>query len=622
MVQKTVWGLGSPLKSAFSIVANVFIQETNFGIYLYHADTLKLIRYLPEADQFILSPAGDLLFARLPDGSIQVIDLPSGQKRYDLAPIAALSPWMKDAVYAQLPVDRLKLEAEFFKQVSSMCALAISTSKNLVAIGFGDASIGLWNLTTGEFANHLSNVVVHDVSQLVFSPNGEKLLSSGMSGDIAVWQVEDGQLLWRLPHIGHVVGQPFSMDGSLLVLEITQETSSWATLRDARYGDELAPQIVAAVDSHAISPDNMLLVTSWYGTVKLWSIPNLVFQAKIETGLAWAHASFSEDGKYILVNGGEQAYIARDLSRDESYPVPPQPPSPEPDYSTLQQIGHLSGTIGERFPQPDQAFAWGRLSDHEAWVWNLSDNEQAIYDFGSRFMADPDLSFSADRLAACTDAGLLIITLADSQTNNFGPCRASAVVRFSADGNSIFRGNGILIDVLDSKTGELLFNLRGHSFLVESLAVSSDGKYLLSSSNFQRTQGRELIWWQVDEPQKILNWMENVYPGDYLYAVEFDSPGKVLCAALGGLRCRRLTDGQPHILDTNRIASLAILPDSTLVATGDLEGMIHIWSLADRREIAILSGHKQQVNSLAFSPDGSSLLSMSTDGTIRLWGLP
>jgi WD40 repeat protein len=36
----------------------------------------------------------------------------------------------------------------------------------------------------------------------------------------------------------------------------------------------------------------------------------------------------------------------------------------------------------------------------------------------------------------------------------------------------------------------------------------------------------------------------------------------------------------------------------------------------------VLTGHAQSVVGLAFSPDGNSLLSASTDGTLRLWGLP
>jgi WD40 repeat protein len=622
IAQKGVWGLGVPQNSAFSVSTNVFIQGTPFGIYLYQANNLNLIRFIPGAGEFFLSPAGNLLFTRFPGGFIQVIELPSGEERYVFTPIAALSSWMKDNVYAQLPAGRDAKEKYFFDQVSTMHALAVSEDGKLAAIGFGDASIGLWNLSSGTLVSVLKNDIVQNVSGLVFSPNGAKLLSTGKDGETAVWQVSDGKLLWRLPHIGHIVGQPFSMDSSLVALEITQETSSWVAVRETRYGSELAPQVVGKVASQAISPDNTRLVTTWYGVVKIWSLPNLILQAKIETGLDWPKASYSTDGKYIVINNGEQAYHVSDLSRDEAYQTPTPQPTPEVNTVALQQMGHFSGVIGIRYPQPEQAFAWGTFSDHEAWVMNLSDNTQTIYDFGSTFMAKPDLSFSGDRLAACTKDGLLVLSLANNQTINFGTCRESAIVRFSADGKTIFRTDGILIDALNSITGELLYNLRGHNFLVEDLAVTSDGSYLVSCSNFQHAHGKEMIWWQLDEPKELWRWMESVYPNDYLYAAYFQKTNNVLYTSMGGLRSWRLRDGQPDHLDTSEIASLALITGRDLLATGDLNGIVHMWSLENWQEVTTLSGHRQRISDLVFSPDGSSLLSLSTDGTIRLWDLP
>ena len=50
--------------------------------------------------------------------------------------------------------------------------------------------------------------------------------------------------------------------------------------------------------------------------------------------------------------------------------------------------------------------------------------------------------------------------------------------------------------------------------------------------------------------------------------------------------------------------------------------MLSQWSLDDWQEVATLSGHLQPLVGLVFLPDGSGLLSTSSDGTIRLWGLP
>ena len=622
MIQKGYWGLGSLWKSRTVASMNVVIYRTPFGIYLYYANNLQLIRFLPEAGDFILSPAEDLLFIHLPDGSIQVVSLPTGEERFIFTPIAELSPWMKDYIYAQLPADRPAQEKELFDQISAMRAVDISPDGKLMAIAFGDSSIGLWDSLSGSLVTHLKNVIVADISEIVFSPNGEKLLSSGRDGEIAIWRVEDGKLLWRIPHIGHIVGQPFSPDGRLVALEISQDTSHWVVVRDSLYGDELAPRVVGRLASQAISPDNSLLLTTWYEAVTIWSLPNLVLQAKIETGLAWPDASFSSDDRYILINGGEQAYLVSDLRRDESYPKPISPTELYLNSNSFVQMGHLNDPIGLHYPRPNLAFAWGSASDHEAWVWDLSANIQTIYDFGKQVFSPPDLSFNADRLVACTEEGLVMINLSNRQTSQYGRCREQAVVRFSMDGKLIFLTNGVLLDVLDSNNGVLLYSFRGHSFLIEGLGVTPDGTYLVSSSESQRGQGKEVIWWQLDSPKQVWRWMVSVYPYDSLYTVDFQPQDGILYTAQGGIRSWRLGDGVQDHLYTTRINSLALSRTAHLLATGDFNGDIQIWSLDDWQILKVLTGHKQPINSLTFSPDGTTLLSLSTDGTIRLWGLP
>ncbi len=65
--------------------------------------------------------------------------------------------------------------------------------------------------------------------------------------------------------------------------------------------------------------------------------------------------------------------------------------------------------------------------------------------------------------------------------------------------------------------------------------------------------------------------------------------------------------------------SLAFSPDSSMLASGDHEGIITVWDLESGEEIATLQGHVGEIFSLCYSPDQSRLASGGNDGNVVLW---
>jgi cytochrome c len=159
--------------------------------------------------------------------------------------------------------------------------------------------------------------------------------------------------------------------------------------------------------------------------------------------------------------------------------------------------------------------------------------------------------------------------------------------------------------------------LSGHGGPVRAIAVSNDGKHVLSGS-FDTAA----IRWSLatESAEEVLR-----FHSDAVNAVAFLKDGRMATAGADA-RIAIWTAGrqQPdQIFAGHRapIAGLAVSPDGSTLASASWDHTVRLWSLDDGAQ-RVLEGHTQNVNGVAFAPDGKSLVSVGYDLTVRIWPLP
>lgn len=169
--------------------------------------------------------------------------------------------------------------------------------------------------------------------------------------------------------------------------------------------------------------------------------------------------------------------------------------------------------------------------------------------------------------------------------------------------------------------------LEGHQTIVESIAISPDGKTLASAS-YDAT----IKLWEIASGRNISTFTGH---NGIVGGVAFSPDGKRLASAgadetvklwevASGQNLATLEDhGAMKLLSqvtgANHVRSVAFSPDGKILASAHRYNMAKLWDVASYQTLATLGGHKQSVRRVKFSPNGQTLASASYDGTIRLW---
>ena len=236
------------------------------------------------------------------------------------------------------------------------------------------------------------------------------------------------------------------------------------------------------------------------------------------------------------------------------------------------------------------------------------------------------LAISPDgKTLACIKFSVLI--LRDAETGDIitelsGHTYSLNSTAFSPDGSTLVSGGGDTLFLWDVISGARKMSIPGHTYAVRAMAFSSDNNKLATVS-----RDRIHLWNSTTgEHKKTLN-------GGYrdLHVVlAFSADGKTLASQEGynthlwdtdsALHIITLSDHREYVRNSEwGSSSIAFSPDGKLLARGfRYSTLINLWYMG-RTHKATLSEHTAGVTSVAFSHDSRFLASGSNDHTVRLW---
>ncbi|KAG8849678.1 hypothetical protein FRB91_009688 [Serendipita sp. 411] len=456
----------------------------------------------------------------------------------------------------------------------------------------------------------------HWVRSVIFSNDG-RMIAACTRDEICVWSIEGLKELCTLMPLGDVSCIALSSNGKSVVAGLKEgsiriwevETKNERVL-DVGIDGEITCIAFVGSDQEIIYGSEMSI-----GRYSLKSSQRL---ADVKMELTGECLSFSRDGRKALLESGGcinvinaetgkditmlefpgtrvlSAALSRDGKRVASilgdYTI--RISDVQSGIEEAQLVGHQKEVRCVAFSGDDKRIVSGSF-DKTIRIWNVSDGKEEMRLKGGWGIS---VAYSDDgrRVASGDDFERVWIWSVEPGLEERQPSADQCVVTslaLSSDGQRVFYahkgGRRIRIrNVANGMEERPLIVGRDH---MNTIAISNNRKYVAMAV------GNELLIYDTTE--------RSTYP---------------------------ITQGHDDL-----ILSVAFSPDEQKVVTGSFDKTIRIWNVVKKRskwmlglepqpelELELeLKGHGDGVWSLAFSPDGSKLVSGSGDNTIRIWNL-
>ena len=466
--------------------------------------------------------------------------------------------------------------------------------------------IRMWNLETGTYTSTFKLLLT---TALAFSPDGKMLASGYRDAKIRIWDTRTGHLYDTLiGHFGEITSLAFlqsdnqSENANINSIATSQNAYTLASL--SRDNTVLMWNVNPIVDTNAvvnITPD--LVESPAVGEQLKFNIN--INGAKNIIGYQITMEFDNTVLRYVSSKNGD--YLTGEISAEVTHIYPNRVKLVS---TTSSKIGHGDGTL---------ASVTFKVIDQEASYLSLS---KVRLEKSDGILARPTVIGSTvydpqQNMQPIEDYTQL--ALPEGATTRLGKGSVNAM-KFSPDNTQLVVATTIGIWIYDANTGDEIALIKGNAANESVIAFSPYGD-LFASSQFHG----KIHLWNSYTYQLVDTFVDEKRDGNG--DLIFFSDG---CTLSNGKKLWNIHTGQliGTIISGNAdtISQSDMSPDGKTIATTTKENKIQLWDAHNGKELALLNKGRNdsRQHKILFSPDGTKLAAIGSahnkaNSTILLW---